>query len=507
MSKYNISDIQKLAQNKNGKLISTSFKTVMSKVEWECEKGHRWFAVINSIQRGSWCPYCSKKAKNTIEIAKQIAIDRGGECLSKEYKRADLKLKWKCKYGHVWESDLHHVKNDGTWCPECSSGKGERIVRCYFEQLLEHPFPKIHPEWLRNSKGYIMELDGYCKELGIAFEYQGQQHYVTNGLFKQESKLKTIQQHDREKIELCKKQNVALIEIPQIPTMLKIKNLQSFIKQKLLNNNKPIPPNFNSVEIDLSSAYSIPNNIPIEQKLQKIIKSKNGRLLSKYISSDIHLDVECKDGHRWKILAGNLRKGHWCPVCAGQIPPTMIQLSAAAKRKGGKCLSSSYINNHSKLRWQCKKGHEWEASWQKISQGTWCPYCAGKHNTIESMHELAAKRNGKCLSEKYINAKTYLKWQCEKGHVWDAKPNSIQQGTWCPECRGSKKKTIQDMINFAKQKGGNCLSKEYINKKTKLEWQCQKGHKWMATPDAIINAGRWCPECYRITRKTSVEHP
>jgi hypothetical protein len=32
-----------------------------------------------------------------------------------------------------------------------------------------------------------------------------------------------------------------------------------------------------------------------------------------------------------------------------------------------------------------------------------------------------------------------LKWKCARGHVWEAPPDSIQSGRWCPQCRGRKR--------------------------------------------------------------------
>jgi hypothetical protein len=55
--------------------------------------------------------------------------------------------------------------------------------------------------------------------------------------------------------------------------------------------------------------------------------------------------------------------------------------------------------------------------------------------TIQDMHSLASAKGGKCLSDKFINQKTPLKWQCAKGHIWEAKPmNIINRKQWCPEC-------------------------------------------------------------------------
>ena len=62
-----------------------------------------------------------------------------------------------------------------------------------------------------------------------------------------------------------------------------------------------------------------------------------------------------------------------------------------------------------------------------------------KKLSIKNMHVLAQQRRGKCLSEAYVNNKTKLTWQCEKGHIWEATPHNIKTGYWCPVCGGSKK--------------------------------------------------------------------
>lgn len=50
------------------------------------------------------------------------------------------------------------------------------------------------------------------------------------------------------------------------------------------------------------------------------------------------------------------------------------------------------------------------------------------------MKALAEERGGKCLSEEYVSQTRKLKWQCSDGHTWEAVPNSIKQGSWCPYC-------------------------------------------------------------------------
>jgi len=144
--------------------------------------------------------------------------------------------------------------------------------------------------------------------------------------------------------------------------------------------------------------------------------------------------------------------------------------------------------------------HRWRAVPAVIKAGNWCPYCVGQgygqRITIHDMRTLAKERGGKCLSGKYLGGKARLQWECRKGHRWKAVPSSVRMGTWCPVCAGTMRLTIEDMRKTASERGGECLSHEYANGRTKLHWRCAEGHEWWAVPDSI-RQGRWCPICGR----------
>lgn len=114
---------------------------------------------------------------------------------------------------------------------------------------------------------------------------------------------------------------------------------------------------------------------------------------------------------------------------------TLENLKKIAESKGAKCLSDVYVNKSTKIKFECSEGHIFEMRPAEIQRGSWCKYCAGKHkNSIEKMHEIAETRKGKCLSTSYKNVFTKLKWQCANGHEFEAIPKHVLNGHWCPNC-------------------------------------------------------------------------
>ena len=120
-----------------------------------------------------------------------------------------------------------------------------------------------------------------------------------------------------------------------------------------------------------------------------IAKKKGGKCLSKVYKLQIEkLSFECRDGHIFKSIAGNVKRGSWCPDC-GRIEtnkalhtrkPSMTVLRALAKSRGGILVTKTYEDSKSKLNWKCNLGHAFSAPYGNVRPsknrfGTWCPYC------------------------------------------------------------------------------------------------------------------------------------
>jgi len=225
--------------------------------------------------------------------------------------------------------------------------------------------------------------------------------------------------------------------------------------------------------------------------MKRLAANHGGQCLSKAYKNN--LKWRCSENHRWKATAAHIIKGTWCARCKGMVV-TIADMYALAKSRGFRCISQEYINGHYRLEWKCKKGHVWSARPANLKKGNGCPICAGYNKSIRDMKFVAKRRSGDCLSRKYTDKNTKLKWRCHAGHEWMATPdNVINRASWCPYCSG-RHKNIKDMQVLAQRKNGKCLSVAYISAKTHLEWKCFYGHIWRATP-SNIKKGRWCPTC------------
>lgn len=118
------------------------------------------------------------------------------------------------------------------------------------------------------------------------------------------------------------------------------------------------------------------------EEMQFLARSRGGMFLSRtYFGSRVKHLWKCSQGHRWRAVSGNIKRGNWCPICAGNRRSRLSEYRALAARKGGKCLSRTYTNNDTKMRWRCEVGHEWLATGSSVRRGSWCARCAHRRRT------------------------------------------------------------------------------------------------------------------------------
>lgn len=217
---------------------------------------------------------------------------------------------------------------------------------------------------------------------------------------------------------------------------------------------------------------------------------------------------QCDKGHQWDSTWGNVLKGRWCPECARGKDIWLAKMQAIAALNGGRCLSTCYIDSRTKIRWECRLGHSWEAKPNNIGNGRWCPQCAliessiRQRRTIENLKQHAASLGGECLDSELITPTAKIRWRCACGHEWSATPQSVMGAkSWCPKCgdeRTAASKRPLGRLDLLKkiaiERGGECLALDYKSTNRPIRWKCGNGHEWAASPSDIMR-GRWCPQC------------
>jgi len=231
---------QEWHKTKNGNLTPKDVVAGSNKkVWWRCQNSHEWQSQISSrTGNGRGCPYCSGNKvcyENCLQtkfpkIAQEWHQAKNEKITPKDVVAGSKKKFWfKCKNDHTWKTSLSVRTVDGCGCPYCSSGTTEEEVREFFEKHLGVPFHKSRPKFLGGQ-----EFDGANENLKLAFEYDGEFHYVAHYRIKGDKNRKKHLQYtkklDRRKNELCKKNGWKLIRINYTDK----KNLEQVIIRELI---------------------------------------------------------------------------------------------------------------------------------------------------------------------------------------------------------------------------------------------------------------------------------
>jgi hypothetical protein len=352
--KYSIKEMRSFAKEKGGECLSKEFKNSQELLEWQCSFGHIWKASFGNINSGNtWCPFCAGRNK-TIEDMRTIAEERGGKCLSSDFQGVKSPIHWECAFGHKWIAVPESII-DGRWCPECSKGYSERIVRSYFEQMFGKKFTTKRPVWLVNSDGYRMELDGYNEVLQLAFEHQGLQHKVEHSFFHSTEHAFTKRlQDDNTKRKLCEDHSVNLIEVPQLFRDIELEDLFDYIIQETEPLGYSVAIKKESIKLDFKQIYKP----ALANEVEEIVKKRGGEIISPILENrKLRFRLRCVNGHEWEAVLGSIKSGSWCPYCAGHVKKTIDDMHQLALNMKGRCLSKVYTNIETKLTWECENGH------------------------------------------------------------------------------------------------------------------------------------------------------
>ncbi len=460
---------------KNGELKPEDFTHGSNqKVWWLCAKSHSHFSTIaNRTTNNTGCPYCSGNKvgedNNLLvvfpEIAREWHPTKNGELSPKDVTHGTAKkVWWLCPKGHTYDAKINARTSKNTKCPYCSGrrvGKGNDLLTV---------FPDIAKEWHPKKNGILTPQD------------------VTS---KSDKKVWWLCPENHEYSTSVKNRTAGGTNCPRCSNQSSEPEIRILSELKFLFDDVKSRYKIEGIEVDIF----LPSiNVAIEYDGKHWHKGKEDSDLRKNLfvkSHDINL-LRVRE-HPLKALSGDdivvqlsgtarsLEKHHLNEVVRKLLPFTADEL----KKK-----INAYLE---------EEGFQNDKLFKKYR--SYFPYPFPEKSLIETHPSLVKEwdfdKNYPLKPENFsYGSGKEVWWVCEFGHSYRLSVNRrTTYSKVCPECPKPRKYSIAYFQKVAKKRGGKCLSPEYKNGHTKLNFSCNKGHTWTTRAYNMIREDNWCPYC------------
>jgi len=341
--KLDVQHADDAANKLGGTFLEVAYINTGTKYHWRCALGHVFRATYNNVVKGHWCPTCRKIP---IEYFQDLASSKGGRCLSDSLTTVTDTLRFSCAENHEWDAVAANVRY-GSWCPKCQEAVCERTCRKVMEHVYDRAFPKAHPTWLRSRAGTQLELDGYCEDLGVAFEYNGAQHYEFVPFWhKTLNRLHEQQKRDADTIRACDSNGVTLLVIPYT---VPYAQLGSWIIEHAPRLSTEMPTSVDYEQLDLQGCGRDKLNEAL--RLALLLDPEAVLLSDIYVDGETPVRFRCGSGHEIKQTTRGLRDGRFCALCS-RLKKAYQQISEFTRHTGWE-LVSAYTRNKDVVEWRC----------------------------------------------------------------------------------------------------------------------------------------------------------
>lgn len=201
------------------------FKSAGKKYLFNCECGHNFIAIINNINNGRWCAYCSnnklcdddnckicfEKSFASHEKVKYFNTEKNDIIPRMLFKGSDKVCWFICENGHEFCNRIQRITYEyNMWCQVCPRKSETKLYewlkKCYPEIVYQARF-----DWCKNIRN--LSFDFYIPSKNILIELDGDQHFKDVKYW--DSNYKEVQQRDAIKLIEAIKNNMYVIHIYQ----------------------------------------------------------------------------------------------------------------------------------------------------------------------------------------------------------------------------------------------------------------------------------------------------
>lgn len=492
--KRTLTEFKEIAIQKGGVCLSVRYVNGTSELLWRCKNNHTWTATGNSISTGSWCKKCAHAtSRMTIHDLQALAKKFNGTLLSEEYVNAQLKLQWKCESNHIFEKPYRDVYS-GQWCPFCSTRPPKSIVD--MQKMASQRGGKCISKSYKNAKGKLLWECANGHRFSASGDSVKSNHWCAICV---NVKKRTIE----EAREIAAKRGGWC-------TSTHYKNAGSLLSWKCKFRHS-WKANLNSIT---NGRWCPTCSSGLGERLcrvvfEKYLRAKFPTTHPTWLKSSDNTQLEL-DGYnvRLKLAFEHHGRQHFERLIHFQrnsdSHSRQIKLDKEkqklCKKYGIKLVIIPEVPGMLPLeelnKFIFRKLKSFGFMIKMIDQ---IDYSSAYQTSVsslkmEQMRKWAQINNGELLSKHYVNARTKMRWKCAEGHIWETAPSS-RKLNWCFQCARknlSKRHrfTVKEINRVTSKYSIRCLSDSRSSADQKLKWTCAKGHKWIDTWSNVSIAGR-----------------
>ncbi len=443
------------------------------KVWWKCQKGHKWQATIASRNQEHGCPICNSERKTSFpEYVLVYYLKKYGLQVMHSYKEKGYELdvyipskKTAIEYdGYLWHKNK--AKKDLEKNQMCEED-GIKLYRIregllplndssidFVVQRNQKDLSKIFEEILGEIIGIDVDID--IKRDAIAIENLREYTEKENSLLFSNPQVASEWNYDKNGD--LKPEHFTANSNKKV--WWKCQNGHEW--QATINNrNSGRKCPYCSGKMVLKGYNDLQTVNPTLAKEWNYEKNSGLKPEDVMPNSSNKVWWRCQNGHEWQATISHRNNGRGCPYCVGQkvlkgynnLQTVNPALAKEWNYEKNNELTPADVtpNSNKKAWWKCNKGHEWQAIIAGRNKGAGCPYCSGRYavkdeNDLQTVNPILAKEwnheknNGLTPANVLPNSNKIVWWKCNKGHEWQMKIQTRNNGTGCPICRKRKDK-------------------------------------------------------------------
>jgi hypothetical protein len=424
--------------------------------------------------------------------------------------KSNIKQKWKCTKGHVYEADPAH-RCDGRGCPYCANKK----VLVGFNDL-----SATHPELAREAHNWNPETVVFGSNKVVDWKCS-------------EGHIWSAKVNNRVRGTGCPYCSGRLV----MPGFNDLATTRPDLAMELIDDDGTgisksshhrrlweceLGHRWEATVADRNAGYGCPfcagqkvlvgfNDLTtVRPEIAKQANGWNPEEVTEF--NDVKKSWKCGIGHTWLATTASRSRGRGCPICANKtvqvgfndLSTTHPEIALQAHGWDPRTMTAG---TNTKCEFVCLAGHVvLQRIVSRVNSKGMCPVCNNKvvlpgYNDLATTHpELVSEVDGWDPRSVVAGTNKKLQWICKLGHKWTATGgNRSSLGHQCPTCVGRKVQSgFNDLATthpeIALQANG--WNPETITRgsHSKREWMCSEGHIWQATVKDRV-AGYGCPSC------------